>query len=419
MISRFDLPQTLQRQTILALNELGQAVTSSLKLEDVLLRILVEVTALLNADGVAILLPKGEDLAFVAVCGPGAVSLKGVRVPRSAGLAGHVMRTGEAVWQDDLGHGTLPRLELNDHIKAITGFHVGSLLGAPLRQDGAPIGVLLAVHNSRHGLPPENLPSLVAAANWAAIAIANAQLHEQAQRSREQQALIEERYRLARELHDAVTQSLYSMATLAGAWRRQIDTGQLQPQKEQIAELGELAQQALREVRLLIYELRPTELEEEGLLGALYRRLEAVEQRAGVQTRLVVTDNTGRPYPMPSVGREAMIDFYRMPAPVEHGLYRIIQEGLNNALKYSGASSISVNIRLGNSTLSIEIQDNGRGFDVEQRKSGNGGFGLAGMAERAQQLGGRLTITSSPDKGTTVRVAGVPYRFVDAEEMIA
>ncbi len=408
----------MQRQTILALNELGQAVTASLKLEDVLLRILVEVTALLNAQGVTILLPKGDDhLVFAAVCGPGAVNLKGMKVLRSSGVAGHVMRTGEAVWQNDRGS-SVPGLRPNPQVEATTHIHAASLLAAPLLQGGATIGVLTAMHPDVDGLPADRLPILVGAANWAAIAIANAQLHEQAQRAREQQALVEERYRLARELHDAVTQSLYSMATLAGAWRRQIDAGQLTAQKEHIAELGQLAQQALREVRLLIYELRPTELEEEGLLGALFRRLEAVEQRSGIQTRLVVTDTNGRLYPMPSVGNDAMNDFYRMPPPVEHGLFRIVQEALNNALKHSSATSISVVIRLGNSTLSVEIQDNGRGMPQNQQRSGNGGFGLTGMEERARQLGGKLSIRTSP-QGTTIRVEGVPYRFVDAEEMIA
>lgn len=414
---KLELPPPLQGQTILALNELGQAVTSSLKLEDVLLRIMSEVTALLKAEGVAILMPEDDHLTFVAVCGPGAVNLKGMHMPRTAGVAGYVMRTGEPVWLNDHG-GSVPDLSVYRQVERVSGFSAGSLLAAPLFQGGAPMGVLEAAHSDVDGLRPEELSTLVGAANWAAIAIANAQLHEQAQRAREEQALLEERHRLARELHDAVTQSLYSMSTLAGAWRRQIEAGSVTPQKEHIAELGELAQQALREVRLLIYELRPTELDEEGLLGALYRRLEAVEQRVGVQTRLVVTDTNGRLYPMPMVGREALADFYRMPAPVEHGLYRLVQEALNNALKHSGATKIWLRIRLGKSTLSMELQDNGRGFEPEHAGSGNVGFGLAGMAERAQQLGGRFSITSSSDEGTTVRIEGVPYRFVNAEEMI-
>ena len=411
------LPHTLQRRTILALSELGQTVTASLRLDEVFARVLGEVATLLGADGTAILLPEENNLVFAAVAGAGAVQLKGARMPRESGLGGYVMRTGEAVWLNDHA-GSVPDLVVNSQTETLTGFHAASLLAAPLRHGQQTIGVLQAAHRAVDGLLPDDLPVLVAAANWASIAISNARLHEQAQTAREQQALLEERNRLARELHDAVTQSLYSISTLAGAWRRQIEAGTLQPQKEQIVELGELAQQALREVRLLIYELRPTELEEEGLVGALYRRLETVEQRAGIRTVLQVTDAAGRPFPLPSSGREAMVDFYRLPTPVEHGLYRIAQEALNNALKYSGATSVCVWFRLGRSTLTIEIQDNGRGFDATGAWQAAAGFGLAGMKERAQNLGGRLTISSTPGEGTTIQVEGIPYRFIDAEEMI-
>ncbi len=411
---QIELPATLQRRTILALNKFGQVVTSSLKLEDVLARILDEVTTLLDAEGVAILMPEGDDLKFMAVCGDGAAHLKGRTMPADSGVVGHVMQTGEAVWLNPQGSNA-PGLSIYRQIEQASEFHSESLLAAPLLQGDRPIGVLEAAHSRADGLTPDDLPVLVAAANWAAIAISNAQLHEQAQTLREQQALLEERARLARELHDAVTQSLYSMSVLAGAWRRQIEAGQLQPQPDHIAELGQLAQHALREVRLLTYELRPTELEEEGLLGALYRRLEAVEQRAGIRARLIVTDEAGRPYPLPSDGRAAMIDFDRLPPRLEHGLYRIVQEALNNALKHSGATAVAVHVRLGGSTLSLDIEDNGRGFETDPTPRGSG-FGLTSMKERAQQLGGYLSIASSPSGGTTIRVAGIPYRAAPTEE---
>jgi signal transduction histidine kinase len=417
MENHIGLPHTIQRQTILALNELGQIVTASLRLDDVLMRALAQVTTLLKADGAAILIPEDDHLLFVATGGPDIRQLKGARIARDLGVGGYVMRTGEAVWIND-DASSVPGLEVNPQTEILTGFHAASLLAAPLCQGQRTIGVLQAAHRRVDGLLPDDLPVLSAAANWTAIAISNAKLHEQAQEAREQRALLEERNRLARELHDAVTQSLYSISTLAGAWRRQIESGHLQPEKEQIIELGEMAQQALREVRLLIYELRPTELEEEGLIGALYRRLETVEQRAGVRARLQILDAAGNPFPMPSSERQAMVDFYRLPAPVEHGLYRVTQEALNNALKHGGATAVSVCIRLGLSTLTLEITDNGRGFDPASAQQAAAGFGLSGMMERAQHLGGRFSISSSPGAGTTVRVEGVPYRFVDAEEMI-
>ncbi len=412
------LPNTLQRRTILALNDLGQAVTASLRLDEVFARTVDEVTALLKSDGAAILMPDGERLHFVAVGGPSAPQLKGVRMPGTLAWVATLCTLARAVWLNDHSS-SVTGIIVNPQTEKLSGFHAGSLLAAPLRHGNQTmLGVLMAAHRHVDGLPPDDLPVLAAAANWVSIAISNAKLHEQAQEAREQRALLEERNRLARELHDAVTQSLYSISTLAGAWRRQIDAGHLQPQKEQIVELGELAQQALREVRLLIYELRPTELEEEGLVGALFRRLETVEQRAGINIRLLISDDAGRPYPVASEGREGIVDFYRLPVPVEHGLYRIAQEALNNSLKHSRATAVRLSILLGRSMLSLEVKDNGHGFDAQHAQQANVGFGLSSMKERAENLGGRLVIVSTPEGGTTVRVEGVPYRFVDAEEMI-
>lgn len=412
------LPNILQRQTILALNRFGQAVTSSLALEDVLARILEQVTALLQAEGVAILMPEGGDrLKFVAVCGPGAAQLKDVTMPVDEGVVGHVMRAGESVWLNNEGS-NVPGLEVYRQIETVSRFHSRSLLASPLLSDGRTIGVLEAVHSRPGNLDADDLAVLTAAANWAAIAIANAQLHEQTQRLREEQAALEERARLARDLHDAVTQSLYSMSVLAGAWRRQIEAGQLQPHRDQIAELGDLAQNALREVRLLIYELRPTELEEEGLLGALYRRLETVERRAGVRTNLFITDEAGQPLDPAMDGREATIEFYRLPPVIELGLYRIAQEALNNALKHSGATEVTIRLRLGQETLSMEIEDNGRGFVENPQPRPSAGFGLTGLKERAKQMGGYLSVSSAPNRGTTVRIAGIPFRARVAEEMV-
>lgn len=411
-----ELPQTFQRQTILALNRFGQVVTSSLKLEDVLQRIMEQVTDLLQPEGVGIVMPAEDDsLEFVAISGPGAAQLKGTRMPRDTGVVGHVMRTGEAVWLNPHGS-SAPGLSIYRQIESVSEFHSESLLAAPLVAGGRTIGVLEAVHSRPDGLTADDLPVLDAAANWAAIAISNAQLHLQAQTLREEQAALEERARLARELHDAVTQSLYSMTVLTGAWRRQIEAGQLDPQLIHITEIEELVQQALREVRLLIYELRPSELEEEGLLGALYRRIETVEQRAGVRGRLIVLGRDGQAQPLHANGRA--VDFHRLPEGMELALYRIIQEALNNSLKHSGANEVVVRLQAGEESMTIEVADNGRGFDANTTHRKSGGFGILGLKERVKQLGGYLSIASSPITGTTVRISNIPYRLPEGKEII-
>lgn len=415
MINEMIIPDALQRQTILALNKLGRAVTSSLKLEDVLDRVLSEVTELLRAEGVAIIMPEGDDsLKFVAVSGIGAANLDGFVMPADTGVAGYVMRSGEAVWVNG-EEGSIPEQTIYRRAEDVSQFHTRSLLAAPLVQNGRNIGVLEAAHSDPDQLTVDDLPTLIMAANWAAIAISNARLHEQTQRLREQRAALEERARLAHELHDVVTQSLYSMSVLAGAWRRQIEAGRLEPDKEHIIELDGLVRQALREVRLLVYELRPMELEEEGLIGALSHRLLAVEQRTGIRARLTVTDEQGRPHPMLSGGLAAAVDFHHLPPGVELGLYRIIQESLNNSLKHSEATHVDINIRLGEDTLSVEITDDGRGFDVNSPQATTG-FGLAGLRERAAQLGGSLRIESAPGAGAKVILQGVPLQIACRRE---
>jgi signal transduction histidine kinase len=147
--------------------------------------------------------------------------------------------------------------------------------------------------------------------------------------------------------------------------------------------MGETAQQALKEMRLLIYELRPALLEQEGLVQALERRLDAVEKRAGVQVSLE-TEQLGR-----------------LPSEVEVALYRIAQEALNNALKHASANQIMLRANKTDSRVTLEIEDNGIGFAPETTRTGSG-MGLINMRERARQLGGDLTISSTPGGGTHV-----------------
>jgi signal transduction histidine kinase len=135
-------------------------------------------------------------------------------------------------------------------------------------------------------------------------------------------------------------------------------------------------------MRLMIYSLRPQVLESVGLIGALQQRLNTVEQRAGMQTNLLVegVDN--------------------LPTLIEDGLFRITQEALNNALKHASASSIIVRLEKSDQAILLEVSDNGVGFD---RNNVIEGIGLSSMEERAKQIGGSLQIETSPGKGTVIR----------------
>jgi signal transduction histidine kinase len=202
----------------------------------------------------------------------------------------------------------------------------------------------------------------------------------------EELAVSAERNRLARELHDSVTQSLYSLTLLAEAGQRMIRAGDLQQIAGNQTRLGEIAQQALQEMRLLVYELRPLALESEGLVGALEQRLETVERRAGIQARVLVEGEI------------------QLAPDVEEELYGIALEALNNALKHAKASQVVLSVRTTEDSVVLEFVDDGRGFDVGDVHEA-GGLGLISMQERADKIRGQLTVHSAPGEGTRVGVS--------------
>ena len=198
-------------------------------------------------------------------------------------------------------------------------------------------------------------------------------------------AVLEERTRLARDLHDSVTQALYSLTLYSAAAARQLEAGDVEKTAENLHELQLTAQQALQEMRLLIFELRPSALAEIGLAGAIKARLEAVETRTGIDATFEVSG-------------EAVV-----PPEIEEGLYGITQESLNNILKHAQAAHILVKLDLHPKSAILEIEDDGIGFDRIDRDYSLG-LGLSGMQERAQQMGSQLTVKGTPGQGTHVRV---------------
>lgn len=254
---------------------------------------------------------------------------------------------------------------------------VRALLAAPLRGSEGIIGVLEAV-NKPGGFSYEDRRILNLFADQAALSIEDARMHEQVGRL----AVLEERQRLARELHDSVTQELYGVTLYAEATARLLTAGNVAEAINYLNEICTTAQETLREMRLLIFELRPPILEKEGLAAALQARLEAVEGRAGLETHFHC------------VGEE------RFSAQIEENVYRIAQEALNNTLKHSTAHSITLNIELKPKHLFLEVIDDGIGFDSRHLE---GGMGITGMHERASQIGGQLSINSLQNGGTTIQ----------------
>lgn len=371
-----------QRRQADTLLQVASVVGSTLDLNEVLARILDQLRRVVEYDSASVQLLEEDGLKTIAAHGFANVQQ----------VLGVIFSPGEAPHYEVIAEGK--PLTLADAPQRYPVFHrppfshIHSWLGVPLRAQERIIGIIAVDRQQPGGYTEEEARLTTAFADQAALALENARLYQQA----EQLAVMEERNRLARELHDSVTQSLYSLTLFAEVGRRAAEAGNLTQVVDYLIRLGQVTQQALKEMRLLVYELRASALEAEGLIGALQHRLDAVEKRAGIEARL-------------EMGQ--MMD---LPAPVEEGLYRIAQEALNNALKHAQASLVIVRIKADLEGAELEVIDNGQGFDPTQVHH-SGGMGLISMRERAGQLNGSLTILAKPGAGARVRI-NVPIRRV-------
>jgi PAS domain S-box-containing protein len=256
----------------------------------------------------------------------------------------------------------------------------------PLAWEDRVIGLLgLYLPAGMAGPTEAELAFCTALADQAAVAVANARLAAQAGHA----AALLERSRLARELHDSVSQALFSMtmhtraAQLAMA-RAGLDSSG--PLGRSIRQLAELARGAMAEMRALIFELRPGALAEEGLVGALRKQGAALSAREQVQ---ITVDG-----PDPPLGLG--------PLAEEH-LYRIVSEALHNVVKHAQAGRATVGISAQDGQVQIVVSDDGAGFDPDVRRPGH--LGLSTMTQRAEAIGAELTITSALGAGTVVTVS--------------
>lgn len=380
-----------RRQVAESLRGMLTVLNSNRPLAEILKYILQEACRFLGTDSVAIFRLEADQSRLVVQAAQGMPTdwPADFCLPVEQTFLGQAIRQREPVvvsdihLTEDAAMGALPPEQAK-----LFQRHYQTLLAVPLiRQGIAPAvaevygGLTLCYPQSRQ-FSGDELALAVAFADQATLAIQNARLRHQV----EQAAVMEERGRLARELHDSVTQSLYSLTLLSEGWRRLAKSGRLTDLEEPLIELGGIGQQALKEMRLLVHQLRPPELEAVGLLEALHQRLAAVERRAGVEARLLADDET-----------------LELPQSVEEGLYRIAQEALNNALKHAAATTVTIYLRTENQQVALEVTDDGQGFEPAAT-NGLGGIGLSSMRERTERLGGCLTIDSAPGDGTTITV---------------
>ena len=205
----------------------------------------------------------------------------------------------------------------------------------------------------------------------------------------------EERAHLARELHDSVTQALFSMTLVSRSVELLLDRDP-EAARSQLAQLRDLQREALAEMRALIFELRPGNLEQDGLSRALRTHTAALQGRLGLP---IVVEST--------------LD-ERLPLPIEEVLYRISQEALHNVVKHAGARQVRLEVGRIASGVRLRIADDGKGFDPARVPDGH--LGLAGMRTRADKIGARFSVKSVPGQGTTIEVV-VPEAAIAAGGM--
>jgi len=260
-----------------------------------------------------------------------------------------------------------------------------SAVAVPLVVRDEELGTFTAFYPASQDPSDAEVSFLTAMADQTAVAVDNARLFAEL----EGKAALEERHRLARDLHDSVSQALFSMTLHTRAVELAVRQEGGDPQgrvARGLAELRDLTQGALAEMRALIFQLRPGALHEEGLVAAVRKHAAAVAAREGIALRVHAPEDR-----LP-LGEDA-----------EEELFRVVQEAVHNSVKHAHPGH--VDIRLGEhtaepGTLVVEITDDGAGFDPDLPHPGH--LGLASMHERTERLGGRLTVESSP-AGSTVR----------------
>ncbi|MGI5284828.1 GAF domain-containing sensor histidine kinase [Nonomuraea polychroma] len=367
---------TADRDKILqAVSSAVLAVTRHLSVREVLQVIVRSAQRLLDARYAALGVPD-DDGSFAEFVAEGITDKQWDAIgplPRQHGMLGAMLREGAPVRLPDLRKD--PRFEWWPKAHPV----MKDFLGVPIRDGEQVLGIIFLANKRTPGggFTQEDQELLTLFAAHAAIALTNARLYE---RGREL-AMLEERNRVARELHDAVTQKLFSLrltAQAAGAMLTK-DPGKAAVELERVQRL---AGEALSELRAVIVELRPAELDRHGLSETLRKHVRMLDR---LHPSLVAFE-CGELPPLDSA--------------VEVAVLRVAQEALHNALRHSGAARVLVRMVHEDGKLVLTVSDDGSGFEQAESR----GLGLVSMRDRAESVGGVMTVESAPGQGTTVRV---------------
>ncbi len=380
------LEQRVQERTreLSSLLAVSRAVASTLELRPLLGLILDQLHVVADYTGASVLQTRGDELAFLDSRGPAAHLARSgtIHIPISQlGIIWSGLSQGEPIIIDDV-RGDTPFARAYQQATGVwfdeAFSFVRSWLAVPLILNESLMGILTLSHQNAQMYTSQHASLALGIANQVVLAIENARLYEDARGK----AALEERQRLARDLHDSVSQSLFSASLIAEVlphlWLRNAREGQ-----RRLEELRLLTRGALAEMRMLLLELRPSALTEMPLGDLLRQIAESTTGRARLPVEMTVD---GQPRAVPS--------------DVQLAIYRIAQETVHNAVKHAEASRVDLRLSYLPDGLRVLIADNGRGFATDVVTGDH--LGLRIMRERAAAVGGSVTIESEVGSGTRV-----------------
>ncbi len=378
-----DARQRARDEMLVLLNAISSAASNVVDLDDFLLESIYHVIYPFRSQVVAFFLldDKNENKpnerfirsAHLGLSAEAAAEL--AFVPVSAPLFGSVLSEREPLQIEDV--------ESDSRVHpAFQGMSLACLLMLPLvsqsTEEGQMLGCMCLARKDKPGYSPDEIVRLSMICDQIAALI-------DSDRRRKLAITSSERKRLMRDLHDSVSQKLYGLVQMTEATQAAIEVGNQIDVSELVQKMGENARQAVKEMRLFLYQMQPIDIEKDGLITLLHQRLAAVEGRADIKARLRA---------------DMADDEIALSKETQVIVYYVAQEALNNVLRHASAQSISVTVKQGRRNVILEIVDDGCGFDPKNVE--RGGMGLNNMRERTAQMHGKLQILSKPEAGTQV-----------------
>jgi signal transduction histidine kinase len=367
--------EQIRRHQADTLLHVAAVVNSTLNVDEVLSRILDQLHQVVHYDSASVQILQGNQISVIASQGfADARQVLGLSFPLDDGSP------NQRVLNENAAVNLANVQDKYEAFRAAPYDHIHGWLGVPMHVQDRTIGIITLDRTEDGGFSDEEVKLATAFADLAALALENARLYSRA----EQAAALEERQRLARELHDSVSQALYGIALGARTARTLVERdppSAIDPLDYVLS----LAEAGLAEMRALIFELRPESLEKEGLVAAITKAVASLKTRHGLDVRT---------------------HFYCEEPPLSLGqkeaIYRVAQEAMNNVAKHAQATTVDLHLACDQGTLQLEIQDDGVGFDPNAEYPGH--LGLHSMRERIAKLGGTLDIHSQSGVGTHLKI---------------